>query len=419
MDGFDLRRGLVLAPIHGVRYAPPKDGSLAAVTCPPYDLIDEDELSGLRAADSRNIVRITLPDGDYAGAAELLREWLSTGVLAADPSPALYVYERRSDGGLQRGLIGAVGLRDESEGVILPHEDVYPGPVQDRLALMEATGAHLEPILLTYEGGGPASEVVDETAETTAPVLDSVSPSGTRYRLWRLEDTARVAADLRERRALIADGHHRYAAYRAYQARREGPGPWDFGLALLVDSLRYPPRLGAIHRVLPGLDPLEAAESARAAFTVTEAGTGLPGALAALEEAADGLLLAGADRFWLLTDPDPALLAEALPSARSARWKALNTAVLDGLLIRGLWKIDPDEHTVQVVHDDAAHAIDRAARTGGTAVVLKPLTVPVVMALAAGGERVPRKSTSFGPKPRTGLVMRLLADPPAVKRPAG
>ncbi|ROO84097.1 uncharacterized protein (DUF1015 family) [Actinocorallia herbida] len=411
MDGFDLRQGLVLAPIHGVRYTPPEGGSLAAVTCPPYDLIDDEELSRLRAADSRNIVRLTLPDGDYAGAERLLAEWLSTGVLSVDPSPALYVYERDGDGELQRGLIGAVGLRDESEGVILPHEDVYPGPVQDRLALMEATRAHLEPILLTYEGGGPASEAVDETADTAEPVLDIVSPSGTRYRLWRLEDTARVAADLRDRRALIADGHHRYAAYRAYQERREGAGPWDFGLALLVDSLRYPPRLGAIHRVLPGLDPLEAAETARAAFTVAEAGGDLREALVALERAADGLLLAGADRFWLLTDPDPVRLAEAFPAGHSARWKALNTAVLDGLLIRGLWKIAPDEHTVQVVHDDAAHAVARAAQLGGTAVVLKPLTVPAVMALAAGGERVPRKSTSFGPKPRTGLVMRLLGSP--------
>jgi len=33
-----------------------------------------------------------------------------------------------------------------------------------------------------------------------------------------------------------------------------------------------------------------------------------------------------------------------------------------------------------------------------------------VMACAARGERMPRKSTSFGPKPRMGVVLRDLRD---------
>ena len=39
---------------------------------------------------------------------------------------------------------------------------------------------------------------------------------------------------------------------------------------------------------------------------------------------------------------------------------------------------------------------------------MRPVAVADVLALAADGERMPRKSTSFGPKPRTGLVLRLL-----------
>ncbi len=401
-------RGLELIPFRGVRFSPATVGDLEAVTCPPYDLIDEDDLRRLRAGASHNIVQITLPGGDYTAAGSLLHRWLSDGTLIVDGSPALYVYEMSGPRSLQRGLIGGVGLRDEPEGVILPHENVYPGPVRDRLALLEATRANLEPIFLTYEGDGPASDLVDLVADGTAPILEILSGDGTRHRMWRLEDDGTVADDLRGRRALIADGHHRYAAYRAFQDRQDGPGPWDYGLALLVDSLRYPPHLGAIHRVLPGLDPLEAVAQAALAFKVVPLEGGLAKALATLEAVPDGFLVAGAGCLWLLCDPDPARLAAALPPGHSARWRALNTAILDGLLIGDLWRITPDEHSVQVVHDDPAHAISRAARTGGTAVILAPLTVPEVMALAAGGERVPRKSTSFGPKPRTGLVMRLV-----------
>jgi hypothetical protein len=54
--------------------------------------------------------------------------------------------------------------------------------------------------------------------------------------------------------------------------RRPGPSqlesnPWDFGLALLVDSATYAPNLQAIHRVIPDL-PLEEAV-ARATITRT------------------------------------------------------------------------------------------------------------------------------------------------------
>ncbi|GAA1568579.1 DUF1015 domain-containing protein [Actinomadura kijaniata] len=411
--------GLVLAPFRGVRFDPRVVGDLATVTTPPYDLIDQAEVARLRGEDGHNIVRLILPRAageGYGEAAATLRRWLADGALAADPEPGLYVYEAASGGRvLQRGLIGALGLRAESDGVVLPHENVYPGPVRDRLALMTAANANLEPIFLIYEGGGDAARIVDRTADRTPPVMQFRADDGLTHRLWRLADPAlhaRIAADLRDRQALIADGHHRYATYRALQARHhragDGPGPWDHGLALLVDSTRYPPHLGAIHRVLPGLPPDTAAERAAEVFHTT-AFAGLAEAVAALAEAPrPAFLLGGGDAFHLLTGPDPARLAQVMTDGHSERRRALDTAVLDRLLVEDVWKVPEDEHSVEVVHDDPAAADARARRTGGTAVILNPLRVEDVLAVAAGGERVPRKSTSFGPKPRTGLVLRLL-----------
>ena len=47
-----------------------------------------------------------------------------------------------------------------------------------------------------------------------------------------------------------------------------------------------------------------------------------------------------------------------------------------------------------------------ALDAGGTAVICNPMPLAAVKDVAAHGERVPRKSTSFGPKPRTGLGLR-------------
>lgn len=402
------RTSLELRPFRGVRFAVE---DLAAVTSPPYDLIGPGALRELLSRHPNNVARLILPgSGHYEEAGETLRRWLADGVLTVDDRPALYVYEQSGAGFTQRGLIGALSL---GSGAVLPHEDVMPGPVADRLALMRATEANLEPIFLIYEGGGTASRLVEEEAERRSPIADVTTPDGVRHRLWAMIDPAAIAAvaeDLKGRRALIADGHHRYATYEALRRERPGPGPWDHGLAYLVDSALYPPQISAIHRVIPGLPLEDAVNRAKGACQVHEFSS-LEAGLQALEAAKEpAFLLAGqGPAAHLLTDPDPLQLEHAMPAERSAEWRALPTSILTCFLLPKVWGIQDGEETVQVVHHDPLAAVELARRKDGTAVLLNPIRFPDVLAIAAQGERVPRKSTSFGPKPRTGLVMRLFA----------
>ncbi|MGW4966466.1 DUF1015 family protein [Nonomuraea sp. NPDC004186] len=698
--------GLVLRPFRGVRFAVEDP---AKVTSPPYDLISDADVDALLDSHPNNVVRLILPRsprGDssakppaphrqqepnqtpstaphrpsadseptttrqqasvpptpsdagletrYAKARDTLRAWLDTGVLVPDDVPALYVYEQSGPNVLQRGLIGDVGLADPGQRIILPHEDVMPGPITDRLALMSTTQANLEPIFLLYNGdNGTATRLVDEVASERRPLVSAHTEDGLTHRLWAITDVSEINAinaDLHDRQALIADGHHRYATYRVLQrqehathrsaqpeqplttttrpeppdiprtppplhtatseahlsrpaatseaqspnaseaetstaSKTESPGaqdkaqsltalepepssvskaqspgaqdaepsttsktqpptaletepssvskarsssavetepvavpkahplrtttrpattpeaeqhattsaapseatseapssssdvepaaqpphpaipsesqtsspsgnldldgkpsipdipqasqvsgtdgvagkagsvpsgggrstpepvvgPWDFGLALLVDSTAYPPNLQAIHRVIPGLPLAEAVAKARGAWRVHDFDD-LAQGLAALEEAQEpAFLLGGEGGTHLLTNPDPVQLARAMPPDHSERWNSLNTSVLTEFVLPKVWGMRDDEQAVRIVHHDTDAAVRLAIRTGGTAVLLKPLAVDDVLAVAAGGERVPRKSTSFGPKPRTGLVLRTFA----------
>jgi uncharacterized protein (DUF1015 family) len=290
---------------------------------------------------------------------------------------------------------------------------------------MKATRSNLEPILLVYNGGadagghggpagpGDASRLTNRTADAQPPLACAVTDDGVTHRLWAVTDPAvqaAIAADLATRRALIADGHHRYAAYRELRAEQrdagEGAGPWDYGLAFLVDADEYPLRLGAIHRVLPRLSPAEAVRLAAGAFAVTEVSEQAAfKRLAATGESGTAFLLAGDDGYWLLTDPDPRQLEAAMPPEASPRWRALDASVMQELLLARLWSIKDNERDVLISHD-AAEAVRMAAASGGTAVICNPMPLAAVMDIAAHGEKVPRKSTSFGPKPRTGLVLR-------------
>lgn len=253
--------GLRLKPFRGLRYVPERVRSLAAVTSPPYDVVVRpDGLDHLESSDPYNIVRLILPQAPTADArprraADTLADWLEDGVLAPDAEPALYVYEQRKGDLLQRGLIGALELSPPAEGVVLPHEDVMPHVVEERADLMRTTGAHLEPLLLTYrcEDRASGTAAVIERATAGTPLLSTTTEDGFDHRLWAVTDPAEltaVADDLADHQALIADGHHRWATYLRLREERSGPGPWNYGLVLLVDTGRYPLRVRAIHRLL-------------------------------------------------------------------------------------------------------------------------------------------------------------------------
>jgi uncharacterized protein (DUF1015 family) len=421
-SGIPRPDGLVLAPFRALRYDPSRV-RLSAVVAPPYDVIDAAQHAALEDRDPANVVRLTLPrddagpDSRYAAAGRQLATWRADGILRADAEPALYIYEEQADGHVQRGLVGAIGLTPAEDGIVLPHENTMAGPVADRLALMAAVEADLEPIFLVYDGGGAASRLVAD-AETTEPLVDMTTEDGIRHRLWAVTDPATLAAvsaDLRGRRAVIADGHHRYATFLRYQADRhaagDGPGPWDLGLAFLVDGSAFGPQVHAIHRVVPGLPAAEAAERARTGFRVQPVGPGEEGLDALAKAGVDGtaFLVADAESGWLLTEPDPAAAAAALPAERSAAWRALDVTVAHGYLIRVLWGLEDREDVVDFRHDAPA-ALAAAAETAGCALLLNPTPVTDVAAVAAAGDRMPRKSTLFVPKPATGLLIRAFAD---------
>jgi uncharacterized protein (DUF1015 family) len=381
--------GLVLAPLRAVRYHERSPSELGLVTSPPYDVITESALESLRASHPHNIVRLILPrPGENV--AHTLADWLRGGVLVQDRTHALYVYEYAGGGRTVRGLVGNLALRDFAERIILPHEDVMPGPVAGRAELMKTARANLEPILLVYDGDGAASDAAD-AATSAEPTLKTMAMDGSVHAVWRIDDPdvlTTIAHDLVDRQALIADGHHRYAAYRRCQRELSGE-PWNFGLAMLVDQRRHPLHLGAIHRVVRGLTVAEALAS--------------PG---------------GGEWHWFGDDDATArkALAQADPDntlvmSDGTDWACwhghvadLDTAALHDHLLPG-WGVRDDD--LLYVHD-LDQALARATQVNGVAVLLRPPSVDAVLAASTQGRMMPRKSTSFGPKPRMGLLLRLL-----------
>jgi uncharacterized protein (DUF1015 family) len=413
---------LQLLPFRAVRYNP-SVSDLAAVIAPPYDVIDDDEQAALEAADPHNVVRLILPREPgvpgvdrYAAAAHTFEQWLDDETLLVDDSPALYVYQQTRAGVvLQRGLLGAVVMQPLDGGVILPHENVRTGPVEDRLALMRAMRANPEPIFLLYDGGGAAT-ASSASAVTRLPIALAVTSDGITHELWPITDPREleaIAADLAPRQAMIADGHHRYTTYGYLRdelhAAGKGAGPWDAGLTLLVDASVATPDIRAIHRVVPNLSLEQALAAAADAFRVVHLDPGVDNvddALAVLgEHDSPAFLLADGRSFALLLDPHADRLAAVKPVDRTPAWWALDASIASVFVMDSLLGVSDAAGQVEAEHDPAA-ALRLAQRDGGIALFLKPAPLAGIVAVAEAGDAMPRKSTLFLPKPRSGVAMR-------------
>lgn len=395
----------MLAPFRALRFDADQVGDLGTVISPPYDVLDADTVRELEAANRRNIVRLILSrhfERPYLAVLKRLEHWRERRYLVADDQPGLYLYEYGADGITVRGLVGLVGLRDEAERVVLPHEDVMPELVEDRAVLMRTTQTNLEPILLVHEGTDRLRQMTEQVA-SGSPLARFTALDGSEHQLWQLTDPellGGMADQLRETRALIADGHHRYQAYQQLQRTLRPPGsadgtsPWDYGLALLVDQRDYPLHIGPIHRSVASLTMADIQELS------AERGDRLCGCRD--REAA----------FAMQRETAPDRAAFVLSDGRT--WAVLTTrrtspvdaAVLAEELLPA-WQIADEQVGYHHSLDQALH---RTAGQPGVVVAVRPPTLAQVMSSAAQGVRMPRKSTSFGPKPRMGVVMRDLRD---------
>lgn len=398
------------------------------MSSPAYDLVTPAGRKQLAEADLHNVVRLILPLADPARAeggdpvlrsadqaAATLRAWVQDGVLQRDDEAGLWLYELRpSDGApVTSGWLGAVALPPAGSGAVLPHEDTYPGAVEGRRALLAATGTDLEPIVLAHD---PHPVVADltEVARRGTPTLELRDADGVAHRLWRVTDVAlldRLTEALRQTGSVIADGHHRFAAARANSVAVPPDAGSDAVLALVTPMGPGGLRVDAIHRVVPELDLDVAISGAAAGFRVEEIGA------ADLLTAVQRWLRVTGDAAFLVTDgrrlvqlsaPSPEVLSAVPPEAPPA-WRGLDVVLAHHALFGRLWNRGDDPESVLIAHT-VEDALELAAERAGVAVLLRAPSPVDVAAVARAGARMPRKSTLFVPKPRTGLVLRPLAD---------
>jgi uncharacterized protein (DUF1015 family) len=438
-----------IAPFQAWRYDLARAGDAASILAPPYDVIGDAERAALEARHPHNVVRLELPRGDgdakYAHAASLLQEWTAAGVLRRDERPALYRYEQRfslpaAGGGggartyTRKGIFALVRLEPFEARVVLPHERTLSAPKEDRRKLLRATRAQISQVFGLYRDPQGASEEPLAAAEASPPLLDAETPDGCRHRLWAVTDAAavaRVAAVLRDKQILIADGHHRYETMLALRDELRPPGApagrsaADWGAVFLARA--EDPGLVVLptHRLvmnLPAFAPAELRARAAAAFDVVRGAEADAASIEArLRREGERRIVfavrAAGERetTWLALkeggDADGALAELGPPALRR-----LDVTVLHGLVLGPLCGIDAGALAKQTflgyTHDTAQALAEVQAGRAQAAFLMNATKVEQVLQACEAGFVLPQKSTYFQPKLATGLLINRI-DPHA------
>ena len=462
-------------PLRALHYDPHRVEGVGLCLAQPYDVITPAMQDAYYAQHPCNVVRLilgrqhagdTAADNRYTRAAATLDDWLARGVLRAATQPAFWVYEQRfalPEAGSRRvtGIIGRVRLHDYGAGAILPHEQVMAGVVEDRLRLTRACNVQMEYIWSIYRERTGAVDRLLEQAKAVPPMIDhterpqdvhpedkrpqDVHPADVRHRVWPLADQASMAAISRtlcRQPIYIADGHHRYQTMLHYrdEMRRRYPdagaqAPWEFILMFLVNSEHQELTILPIHRLLHGCAIADSRElegrlaehfavrryrHADAGRTAAERRWLQDLAAARPGERRLGVYLRGSGAFLQATLREGAVTPATGAGGASAspRRQRLGVNVLNELVLQrifGVTEAELDGGERVSYTNSAGEAL--AAVNGGhadVALLMNPTALDDVLAVAGGGERLPRKSTFFYPKPVSGLLLYPMAERGAV-----
>lgn len=399
-----------------LRHDPTVAGPPAETSAPSWSEVDPFAYAEHRTANPYTVLELLTDRGrtGFDGARDTLARWRRTGVLVPDPGPALWVYEIASATTRTRGVVGVVDTADVDDGQLLEHEDTVAAVTAARVARLRAVPVDLTPVTAVHLGAPPSVQAALTRAAGAEPVVAMQDEIGLTHRLWRLDDPVDVqlvVEGLAGVAAVLADGHHRLAAARRARQLEDGQG-WGGTLAMVMDATHDGPSLRSVHRLLRCSHPDPVGQLAALEGVQATAWTGEADALAAGVDAATKPLIGvvTASGAWMV-ELEHARLGAVLDGAGVPPvLQALDVTVALELLfpVMGAYHDRPVA--------DVAVGLDRLQDTGpdgeepcDALVLLRPPTIPQVVAVARAGERMPPKSTWFWPKPRAGLLMRDIA----------
>jgi len=436
-----------IAPFRGLMYSKAEiEDHGGLLVAPPYDVLNESEQKKCLDLHPHNILHLDYnfsrpEDPDkwtwHERSAEILKQWLSEGVLTRLDKPVIFQIETtcrnpdRSGNIVRHGFVCLMKLEEFSpESQVRPHEKTFSSHKEERLDLMKRTSATLSQVFGFFpdEDRRALNQMTASTFGRT-PGVDIKDFRGFGHRMWLTEDEREIKGlveALKDRRVYIADGHHRYETalnYRRWrQEEGQAPGSSDYIMIYLCPMSDPGLVIYPTHRLLKNLNlhPDEIINRLSRYFKISGK-TFSPETeparrdrfLTKMKKQKNclGLYMAGRKAYYVLSllesaFQDPALAGEARELAM------MDTVVLSNIVFKealGLTESDLDNPDIISYVSSLPKALEMIDKNEQEAAfILNPATVEDILRVTEKGLIMPRKSTFFYPKVTTGLVLNLI-----------
>jgi uncharacterized protein (DUF1015 family) len=283
----------------------------------------------------------------------------------------------------------------DEPGLVIRNEDVFIDKVRERVALADALGTLMSPVLLLQTGKGDElhAALAAATESAGAPGATDLDQSGRTHAIWvvppgDMQDRLTALAGGGE--LVVADGNHRSLAAQI------GGLPRFLAVVTTPGSVAIQPYNRLISEIPVSPEDLLA--------RLATAGASVERLSRPAEVPAKGTIeLYG----WGITFAVTLPATEGGPAVEN-----LDHALVERILLREALGLDPGDKRVSYVGGDYPAGWLRGevdADRAELAVFIAPVTVDDFVAVNLARQKLPRKSTWFTPKARAGLVLAQLA----------
>jgi uncharacterized protein (DUF1015 family) len=277
-------------------------------------------------------------------------------------------------------------------GLVIRNEDVFIAKVRERVALADAIGHLLSPVLLMATGKPELlhDALADAASELGSPQVRDVDPAGRTHEIWAVSAGSRrdeLLALAGGGELVVADGNHRSLA-----AQTAG-----FARFLAVVTTPASVAIEPYNRLVSGIGitPAELLTRLDAAGAVVEV-IATPPAMPTTNGTIHVYVAGNAWSVMLPRDP------------HASDVDNLDHSRVERTLLSGVLGMDAGDKRITYIGGDygadwLAGEVD--AGSADLAILIPPVSVDDFVAVNLNRGKLPRKSTWFTPKARAGLVV--------------